>query len=128
MSAKKVLIVDDDPDYVMATKMVLEGEGYQVSDASDPQAAMEAIKQNKPDLILLDVMMINETDGFHLAKQLKDNPETANIPILMMTAIGKKRDFVYEGEKDKEFLPVDDYLEKPTPPEQLKERINKLLA
>ncbi len=128
MSAKKILIVDDDPDYVMATKMVLEGEGYQVSEASEPKSALEAIKKDKPDLILLDVMMINETDGFHLAKELKDNPDTANIPILMMTAIGKKRDFVYEGEKDKEYLPVDDYLEKPAPPEQLKERIGKLLA
>jgi len=128
MSAKKILIVDDDPDYVMATKMVLEGEGYQVLEASEPQSAMEVIKQNRPDLILLDVMMVNETDGFHLAKALKDDAETANIPILMMTAIGKKRDFVYEGEKDKEYLPVDDYLEKPTPPEQLKERIGKLLA
>ena len=112
----------------MATKMVLEGEGYQVLDASDPQSAMELIKQNKPDLILLDVMMVNETDGFHLAKELKDSPETADVPILMMTAIGKKRDFVYEGEKDKEYLPVDDYLEKPAPPELLKERISKLLA
>ncbi len=128
MSAKKILIVDDDPDYIMATKMVLEGEGYQVLEASEPQSAMELIKQNKPDLILLDVMMVNETDGFHLAKALKDDAQTADIPILMMTAIGKKRDFVYEGEKDKEYLPVDDYLEKPTPPEVLKERIGKLLT
>ncbi len=125
--AKKILIIDDDPDYISATRMILESAGYEVIDARDAKSGKEAAKSQKPDLILLDVMMTRETDGFHLAKEFKDDADTTNIPILMMTAIGKKRDFVYEGEKDKDYLPVDGYLEKPVEPEKLKEEIAKLL-
>ncbi len=128
MSTKTILIVDDDPDYVQATRLVLEAEGYKIIDAGDPESARKKIAEGKPSLILLDVMMINETDGFHLAKELKDSPDTSEIPILMMTAIGKKRDFRYEGEKDKDYLPVDGYIEKPCPPEELKAQVNKILS
>lgn len=125
--SKKILIIDDDPDYILATKMVLENAGYEVLEAKDAESGKELAISARPDLILLDVMMRRETDGFHLAKDLKEDPQTRNIPILMMTAIGKKRDFIYEADKDKEYLPVEGYLEKPVEPEKLKEEVARLL-
>jgi len=128
MATKTILVVDDDPDSVAATRMVLENQGYQVLSAGGPEEALVAARKNKPDLLILDVMMVHETDGIHLAKELKEGSDTARIPILMMTSIGKKRDFHFEGERDREYLPVDDFLEKPAPPEELKKRVAKLLG
>ena len=128
MSAKKILIIDDDPDSVTASKCVLESQGYEILSAGDPDEGLAAAKKIKPDLIILDVMMIHETDGFHLARVFKDDPDTAKIPILIMTSIGKKRDFVFEGEKDDDYLPVEEFLEKPAPPEELKKSVAKLIG
>ncbi|MFA5865120.1 MAG: response regulator [Phycisphaerae bacterium] len=128
MPAKKILIIDDDPDSVTASRCVLESQGYEILSASDPTEALAAAKSIKPDLLILDVMMVHETDGFHLARTFKDDPATAKIPILMMTSIGKKRDFVFEGTQDNDYLPVDDFLEKPAPPEALKKSVAKLIG
>jgi CheY-like chemotaxis protein len=127
MPTKKILVVDDDPDSIAATRIVLENQGYEVISAGDPEEALVVAKAQHPNLLILDVMMVHETDGFHLAKALKDDPVTAKIPILMMTGIGKKRGFVYEGEADQEYLPVDDFLEKPAPPDELKKRVASLI-
>lgn len=128
MSAKKILIVDDDPDSVAATRIVLENQGYEVMSAADPEEALVTAKAQRPHLLILDVMMAHETDGFHLAKTLRDDPATGKIPILMMTGIGRKRGFVFEGEADREYLPVDDFLEKPAPPDELKKRVAQLVG
>lgn len=127
MPDKKILIVDDDPDYVAATTMVLKDAGYSVSSIPELDGAMELIKQERPDLIILDVMFVRDTDGFHLARKLKGSDETASIPVLMMTSIGKKRDFHFDSEKDREYLPVDEFLEKPTAPDVLKDHVARLL-
>lgn len=128
MASKKILIVDDDPDYVAATTMVLQGAGYEVRSVAEIAKSRQAIQDSRPDLIILDVMFVRDTDGFHLARELKDDPEIADIPLLMMTSIGKKRDYHFEADKDKDYLPVEDFLEKPVPPDVLKERVAKLLG
>jgi DNA-binding response OmpR family regulator len=128
MATKKILIVDDDPDYVAATTMVLESAGYKVESIGEIAKASDAIKKGRPDLIILDVMFVRDTDGFHLARELKSDSKIASIPILMMTSIGKKRDFTFEAAKDKDYVPVEDFLEKPVPPDVLKARVKALLG
>jgi CheY-like chemotaxis protein len=85
------------------------------------------MSKSVPNLIILDVMMVGETDGIHFAKTLKDNPKTVSIPVLMMTSIGRKRNFRFEGEKDKDYLPVDDFLDKPAAPDVLLKHVETLL-
>ncbi len=125
---KTILVVDDDPDFVLVTQTILENAGYKIVAAGTVDQAQEALDSGGIDLIILDVMLARETEGFHFARAIKDAPKTANIPILMMTAIGQKRDFTFEGEKDKDFLPIEGYLAKPASPDQLQQQVQKLLG
>jgi CheY-like chemotaxis protein len=88
---KKILIADDRPEVVELVKVTLEGEGYQTIDASDGRVALEKIGKEKPDLILLDIIM-PKMDGFEVLRNLKDDPNTKDIPVIMLTAKGQKSD------------------------------------
>ena len=89
----KILIVDDDPDIVLAVRMSLEAEGHEVIEAVSGADGIEKIKSEEPDLIILDVMMETKTEGFQLALKLRSQDPSSeyiqykNIPILMLTAI-----------------------------------------
>lgn len=88
MSDKKlVLLVDDDPDFIDAYSLVLEKEGYEISAASSSREGLEKVKGDKPDLIVLDIMMENADSGFEFAKQLKDEGHT--VPIILSSSIAK---------------------------------------
>lgn len=120
---KKILVVDDDPDVIDASTLVLEKEGYLVVSANSRMAGMVAVMSEKPDLILLDVMMDEPDDGFHLAQDLRaDGVET---PIVMMSSIGRVSGFAFGV--DNELLPVNAFIEKPAPPEKLLQQVNQLL-
>jgi CheY-like chemotaxis protein len=130
----KILIVDDDEAMVEAMKIILEAKSYQVVTAYSKEEGMERVRDSKPDLIILDVMMDHMTDGFQASRELKSDPQTAHIPILMLTAIHREMDsrlspgFVrYSPETDDEYLPVDDFLDKPVQPSDLVDRVEKLL-
>ncbi|GAI43054.1 unnamed protein product, partial [marine sediment metagenome] len=82
---KKILIVDDRSEVVELVKVTLEGEGYQTIDASDGREALEKIGKEKPDLILLDIIM-PKMDGFEVLRNLKDDSNTKDIPVIMLTA------------------------------------------
>ena len=124
---KTVIIIDDDPDLVEATKTILEGAGYAVAAALDAQEGLARIHQGGIDCIILDVMMARETEGFQVAQDLKADPATADIPILMLTAISQKSGFEFSPETDKDFMPVEAFLEKPLDPDRLLETIAGLL-
>ncbi len=124
---KKILIVEDDIDVIEAMKVVLESKKYQVISANDGKEGFEKAKSEKPDLIILDVMMRRETEGFDVTQNLRRNEETKYIPILMVTAITQKTGFPFSPETDGEFLPVDDFVEKPVQPDDLLKRVKKLL-
>lgn len=129
MSAKKILIIDDDVDFVESTRVILEAKGYKVSSAGNREEGFEKIKQISPDLILMDVMMEKMSDGFDLTRKLKSEEKYKDIPILMLTAIGEKTGFGFSDVAgDKIWLPVDDYLEKPVAPEKLIAGVEKLLS
>jgi CheY-like chemotaxis protein len=116
---KTVIIIDDDPDVVEATKVILEGAGYGVVSAYTGRDGVARIRQGGIDCILLDVMMASDTEGFHIAQELKADPKTAKIPIVMLTSISQKTGFEFSPATDKDFMPVEVFLEKPVDPKRL---------
>ncbi|MCX7862470.1 MAG: response regulator [Bacteroidales bacterium] len=87
MKTKKILIVDDDIDVINIIETILKKEGFEVISASDKKEGMKKIKEEKPDLAILDVIMTTHYEGFELAKEITDDPELRNMPILMQTSI-----------------------------------------
>ena len=87
MANAKIMIVDDDPDYIDVVKTILEREQYTVVTAGDKTEGMEKIRAEKPDLAILDVMMNAWQDGFEMSRQLKKDPQFKNMPLLMLTAV-----------------------------------------
>ncbi len=122
-----ILVVDDDRDILEAMRIILESGGYSVTTVAETQAALQELAQRRPDLIILDVMMRYQDEGFQLSYQIKNNPDWANIPILMVTAVSRESGFKFSPEADGDFLPVDDFLEKPIQPKVLLERVAALL-
>lgn len=125
---KQILIIDDDPDYVEAVSAMIESRGHKVEAASDSTKGLKKINDNKPDLIILDVMMETKDEGFRFARKLKRNDEFKNIPILMLTSIREATGFDFSLEVgDNKWLPVDDYCDKLVKKEDLLAKIEKLL-
>lgn len=118
---QKVLIVDDEMDALLALKVALEAEGYNIVEAKDGYEAIEKVHSEIPDVILLD-LMIPGIDGFEVCKQLKSNPMYSHIPVIMLTARGEVDDKV-EGIE----LGADDYVTKPFNLKELKARIKMIL-
>ena len=120
--AEKILIVDDDVDTLRLVGIMLQRQGYQISAATNGQAGLTKAEEEKPNLILLDVMM-PDMDGYEVARRLRKNPVTATIPILMFTAKAQLDDKVTGFESG-----ADDYLTKPTHPSELQSHVKALLA
>ena len=125
---KKILIIDDDIDLVEAMRLTLENVGFDVIDAQDGQKGLEKIENEKPDLVLLDVMMETQDEGFHIAYQIRNNKNTSDLPIIMLTAVASETGFSFDKEKDEDYLPVDEFLEKPINPDMLIEYVKKNLG
>ncbi|RLD15640.1 response regulator [candidate division KSB1 bacterium] len=125
---KKILIIDDDIDLVEAMRITLEGAGFDVRDAQDGISGLERAKRELPDLILLDVMMGTQDEGFHVAYQIRRDEALRDIPIIMLTAVGQETGFRFDKEKDEDFLPVDEFLEKPVAPDRLIEVVKTHLG
>lgn len=120
--AEKILIIDDDLDTLRLVGLILQKQGYQIAAASNGTQGLEKTNEEKPDLILLDVMM-PEMDGYEVARRLRQNPKTAKIPILMFTAKSQLDDKVSGFEAG-----ADDYLTKPTHPTELQAHVKALLT
>ena len=125
---KKILIIDDDKDYGEALRIVLESNGFAVDHVLNVDDGRKNVEQNRPDLIILDVMMDKHTDGFDFCYDLKHDKECHKIPILMVTAVTEKTGFKFSPETDGEYLQADDYVAKPIPVAELLSRVNKLIA
>jgi len=124
----KVLIVDDDPDIVEAMKIVLENKEYRVSVAKDGEEGLRKAEIEKPDLIILDVMMETKDKGFEVARKIKRNKSLGHIPIIMLTAIKQNTGLDFKKEAgDDVWLPVDDYCDKPLNPEQLISKVEQFI-
>ena len=125
--SKRILIVDDDPDLREATDIILTGAGYQVSHAAGAAEGMKKLQAEKIDLILLDVMMETDTEGFHMAYKIRQDPKLKDIPIVVLTCIEEKTGEVLEPDKAGDFLPVQAFLRKPLDAKTLKAKIAELL-
>jgi len=129
MENAKVLIVDDDQDITEALQAILESEQYTVLTAADRTEGMEKIRTNKPDLVILDVMMSAWQDGFEMARTLKKDPEFKDTSILMLTAVKDRTGIDFKSTAgDPNWLPVDGFLDKPVEPEILLAEVKKLLS
>ena len=124
---KKILLVDDDPDFVEAVKVIVESGGYNVRVAYDGQEGLEAVAEEKPDLIVLDVMM-PAMNGHEACAQLKKDPETAKIPIILLTAVAERVTTSTYSHRDMLESEAEDYMPKPVEPAELLELIKSWLA
>jgi CheY-like chemotaxis protein len=124
---KTVIIIDDDPDVVEATKVVLDKAGYAVASAFTGRDGLARIRQGGIDCIILDVMMAKDTEGFQIAQDLKADGKTSKIPIIMLTSISKKTGFEFSPETDKDFMPVELFLEKPVDPKRLVQAVSSVI-
>jgi len=128
MSKKRVLIIDDDRDYGDALRIVLENNGYQVHHALNIRDGREALEKERPNLIILDVMMDRHTDGFDLCYSLKHDENCRQIPVMMVTAVTEKTGFKFSPETDGEYLQADAYVAKPIPVAELLSRVSKMIG
>ncbi|MBN1456369.1 MAG: response regulator [Sedimentisphaerales bacterium] len=129
MAKARILIVDDDGDLVAAIKIVLEGSGYEVITAFDREEGMGKLKEQKPDLMILDVMMTAWQDGFEMAREVKKDDQFKDTPILMLSGVGDKTGMDFKSESgDEEWLPVDVFLDKPVKSDVLLAEVEKLLS
>jgi len=127
-AGKLVLVIDDDADLVASTQVVLEASNFIVDSAANPEEGRMKIKQNPPALIILDIMMEGKGAGIIFARQLRRDPQTAKIPILMLTGMTEQTGFSFPGNKtDPRWLPVDEYVEKPVDPAILVQKVKNLL-
>jgi len=126
MSAKTILLVDDEPDFTIVLKQNLKMEGYDVEVAYNGVEAIEKVKANIPDAIVLDVMM-PEKDGFEVCSELKGDDKYADIPIIMLTAVSDHVSSTQYSHAHGMDMEADDYLAKPASPEQIIESLKGLL-
>ena len=118
MSGKYILVVDDDPDLVETVAMMLESKGCEVGRAYDGVEGEESIKQRRPDLVILDVMMPRK-DGYVLCAQLKADDKTRDIPVVLLTAVGEAVPSTTYTHRDGMSTEADDYIAKPIDTEGL---------
>jgi formate transporter len=124
--APKILVVDDDPDFVEITNMILTKEGYRVTSAADGAKALQAMKAERPDLVLLDVMMATPMDGVALSRKMAADPTLKVIPIVMISSIDSSQ---HAGLlPDDLHLPIDAWISKPVDPDYLLKTIRRFLA
>jgi len=127
---KKILVVDDDVQFVDSMKTLLESAGYEVHFAYQAKKGVEKAKVVKPDLIILDVMFAGPPgpDGFEAARELHQDAELKDIPVITVSGVRKAMDLPYEFEPDETWLPVKAFIEKPVKPDQLLKEIEKVLG
>ncbi len=125
MSKAKILIVDDDPDFVEYTRTVLETAGYRVVSAGNSDQGMRVLEREQPDLVVLDVIMSSILDGLSMSQRMAEDPALMHVPIVMVTSIANT-DYLALFPTD-ESIHIDAFLTKPIAPSELLRQINRLL-
>jgi len=127
MSERTVLVIDDDIDLVEIIRVTLEREKLRVIDAQNGERGFALAREQQPDLILLDIMMGTVDEGFQVAYRLRSDPLTKDTPIIMLSAIGERTGFSFDKNKDADFLPVSEFIEKPISPRKLVDLVRRHL-
>jgi CheY-like chemotaxis protein len=124
----KILIIEDDLDFLEPLKIVLTSKDFLVEIATSPKEGIEKVKQTNPDLVVLDVMMPKDYEGFEVAKYIREDLGLKELPILILTNIHNVKKVPYRFAPDKDFLPVDVFIDKPVDSDVLVDTINELLG
>ncbi len=125
MGKAKILVVDDDPDFVSYTRTVLEAEDYDVVSAGNSDQGLRVLAQEKPDLVVLDVIMSSVLDGLSMSQRMAEDATYRHVPIIMVTSIANT-DYLALFPTD-ESIHVDAFVTKPIAPRELVRQIAKLL-
>ena len=123
--SNRILIIDDDTDFKEAITTLLEVKGYSVITADSGKEGIKRARQDKPGLILLDVVMSYRTEGLDIARELSGDTEAGDIPVILTTGIRREMNLSFSLEPDDKTLPVKAVLEKPIKPETLLKEISK---
>ncbi len=126
MAEARILLIDDDPDFVEATRTVLESVPYDIIVAYDGDEGLVKVQEERPDLILLDIIMPTQ-DGFHVCEKLKSDPELWHIPVIMLTSLAQHIGSTTYSVQDGMMLEADDFIDKPVRPKELLARVARLL-
>jgi two-component system alkaline phosphatase synthesis response regulator PhoP len=125
---KKLLIVDDDPDFVAGIKSILEKAEYSVDVAYNPKDGFQALQSTPYDLLLLDIMMGRGAEGVAIARKLRKDPKLRELPVLIITGIREQIAFLFPGQPvHPHFVELDELVEKPIEPKLLLEKVSTLL-
>lgn len=127
MGKQTILIVDDEPDFVVMLRQTLQDEGYKIEVAYNGVEAIQKVKKSPPDAIVLDIMM-PEKDGFQVCSELKNDDRYADIPIILLTAVSDHVSSTQYSHSQGMEMEADDYLSKPASPEEILESIRSLLV
>jgi CheY-like chemotaxis protein len=125
--ARKILLIDDDPDFIEINKMILQSAGYETDTAGSSSEAMEKIRVNEYDLVIIDLIMEELDSGFTIAYAIRDSARTRDWPILMLTSVQQKTGFSFDLSKDQSWMKVDDFAAKPLRSAELLQRVEVLL-
>jgi two-component system alkaline phosphatase synthesis response regulator PhoP len=126
---KKLLIIDDDPDFVDGIKSILDSAGYSVDVTYNPKSGLKALQEKTYDLLLLDIMMGRGAEGIMIARKLRKDPKLREMPVLIITGIREQMAFLFPGEPvHPRFVAVDELVEKPVEPKMLLEKVSTLIG
>jgi CheY-like chemotaxis protein len=120
----KILVVDDDPDFVEIARTVLESEGHTVLTAANGDQALKVSRKNKPNLVLLDVMMATVLDGLNVSQTMREDPDLKDVPIVMVTSIADTPHAALFPTD--EYMSVDGWISKPINPAELLKTVGRL--
>lgn len=125
---KRLMIIDDDPDFVGGIKSVLEKAEYEVDTAYNPKDGFQALQARHYDLLLLDIMMGRGAEGIALARKIRKDPKLRGMPVLIITGIREQIAFLFPGQAvHPNFVDIDELVEKPVEPKLLLEKVSALL-
>lgn len=124
--AGKILVVDDDPDFVEIIRTILLAEGYEVTTAANGDQALQKVRVDRPSLILLDIMMSTVLDGVSVSQALREDPELRTIPLIMVSSIASTEHA--ELFPTDEYLHVDRWLSKPIQPQELLKAVKRYVS
>jgi CheY-like chemotaxis protein len=122
----KILVVDDDPDFVKVTTKVLQKMGHDVTSAANGTKALQSMRQGRPDLVLLDIMMSYILDGLDGSREMSQDPTLKDVPVIIVTSLTAVKGsglLPHDG-----YVPADEWLAKPVDPGTLQSRVNAVLA
>ncbi len=124
----RVLAIDDDRDFLDAVRLMLEKEHYEVEVAWTPDQGIEKVKTVAPDLVILDVMMPSDYEGFAVARKIREDLNMQDLPIVILSCVHERKPVPYRFAPDENYLPVDVFLDKPIDTARLLETVNGLLG